>query len=198
MFPRLIRRYSRTLPLAAFLLVPIGVVALGAAPAGVVAIGDLGPGEVCFTSGNHSTEGADCAALVAAEIAKAKHTLLVQAYNFSEPRIIAAIIAAHDRGVAVTLLVDKLSARQRGEGVSAVRDAGIATYVDRKPRIAHNKVMVIDGETVLTGSLNFSTSAACCNAENLLIVHSPGLAEAYADNFARRKSVSEEFFADAR
>jgi phosphatidylserine/phosphatidylglycerophosphate/cardiolipin synthase-like enzyme len=198
MFRHFIHRYSSAIFAAAALLTGASVVASGAMLSGIVAIGDLGPGEVCFTSGNRSTEGADCAALIAGEIDRAKRTLLVQAYNFSEPRIVAALIAAHARGVEVTLLVDKQSAHQRGEGVSAVRNAGIATFVDRKPKIAHNKVMVIDGETVLTGSFNFSTNAACCNAENLLIVHSPALAAAYADNFNRRKSVSEEFIAASR
>jgi phosphatidylserine/phosphatidylglycerophosphate/cardiolipin synthase-like enzyme len=184
-----ISRYSRALRrfiVAAVVLVP-GL----AAGQGIVDIDDLGPGEVCFTSGNHSTEGADCAALVAGEIAAASGSLLVQAYNFTEPRIVESIVEAHRRGVPVTVIVDKTSMRQRGEGVSAVRAAGISVFVDRKPRIAHNKVMVIDGATVITGSFNFSANAQCCNAENLLVVHSLELAAAYAANFARRKSVSE-------
>ena len=191
---RFIHRYSGALLLALPILATASVASSGVRD-GTAAFGDLGPGEVCFTSGNHSTAGADCAALVAAEIDEAKRSLLVQAYNFTEPRIVGALIGAHARGVAVTLLVDKRSAHQRGEGVSAAQAAGIATYVDRKPKIAHNKVIVIDDETVLTGSLNYSSNAACCNAENLLIVHSPALAAAYAANFARRKSVSEEFIA---
>jgi hypothetical protein len=54
-----------------------------------------GDATVCFTTGNKSTIGGDCAALLVAEIARAERELLVQAYNFNEPRIIAAIIAAH-------------------------------------------------------------------------------------------------------
>jgi len=164
---------------------------LAAAGQGIVGIDDLGPGEVCFTSGNHSTEGADCAALVANEVASASGSLLVQAYNLTEPRIVAALVAAHRRGVRVTVIVDKITMRQRGEGVSAVRAAGIPVFVDRRPRIAHNKVIVIDGVSVITGSFNFSASAQCCNAENLLVVRSPALAAAYAANFARRRAVSE-------
>jgi phosphatidylserine/phosphatidylglycerophosphate/cardiolipin synthase-like enzyme len=177
---------SRLLAVAAILFVPVV-----AASQGIVGIDDLGPGEVCFTSGNHSTEGADCAGLVADEIAAASASLLVQAYNFTEHRIVAALIDAHRRGVPVTVIVDKISMHQRGEGVSAVRAAGIPVFIDRKPRIAHNKVMVIDRATVITGSFNFSASAQCCNAENLLIVRSSALAAAYAANFARRKSVSD-------
>ncbi len=145
---------------------------------------------VCFTSGKGSTEGADCGAVVVSEIEAARESLLVQAYNFTEPRIIAAIVAAHARGVAVTVILDKTSPAEKGEGADRVRDSGIPVYIDRRPRIAHNKVMVIDDRTVVTGSFNFSISATCCNAENLLVLRSPELAAAYAANFARRLEVS--------
>jgi phospholipase D len=52
---------------------------------------------------------------------------------------------------------------------------------------------VIDQTTVVTGSFNFSTNAKCCNAENLLVIHRPALALAYAENFARQRAVSIEY-----
>jgi hypothetical protein len=58
------------------------------------------------------------------------------------PRIIAAIIEAHRRGVLVTVILDKISPSQKGEGADPVHDAGIPTFIDRKPKIAHNKVVV--------------------------------------------------------
>ena len=191
-----IRRHSATfgfIAAASLVLAPVA-----ASAQAIVGIDDLGPGEVCFTSGNRSTVGGDCAALVAEAIAGASASLLVQAYNFTESRIVAALLEAHRRGVSVTVIVDKISMHQRGEGVSAVRAAGIPVFIDRKPHIAHNKVIVIDGVTVVTGSFNFSASAQCCNAENLLIVHSTALAAAYAANFARRKAVSEALAAADR
>jgi phosphatidylserine/phosphatidylglycerophosphate/cardiolipin synthase-like enzyme len=141
--------------------------------------------DVCFT-----LAGDDCGSFAVAQIDAARRSLLVQAYNFTEPRIVAAIIAASRRGVGVEVIVDKITARQRGEGVDAVATAGIPTFVDRAPRIAHNKVMVIDGETVLTGSFNWSVSAERYNAENLLAVHSTDLARFYTANFARRRAAS--------
>jgi hypothetical protein len=60
----------------------------------------------------------------------------------TEPRIIAAIIAAHRRGVLVTVILDKSSPSQKGEGADLVHDAGIPTFIDRKPKIAHNKVVL--------------------------------------------------------
>lgn len=192
MSSRRIRAYFGALALCA------AVAPLPATAQGIVDFAALGPGTVCFTSGNRSTLGADCAGLVVAEIATARSLLLVQAYNFTEPRIVAAIIAAHRRGVSVTLLVDKISAHQRGEGVRAAGDAGIPVFVDNRPKIAHNKIVIIDRAIVITGSFNFSRNAECCNAENLLVVHSRALAAAYAANFARRRGVSEPLEAALR
>lgn len=47
----------------------------------------------------------------------------------------------------------------------------------------HNKVLIVD-DTVITGSYNFSRSAMV-NAENLLVLHSPILAEQYSDYLDR-------------
>jgi phosphatidylserine/phosphatidylglycerophosphate/cardiolipin synthase-like enzyme len=41
-----------------------------------------------------------------------------------------------------------------------------------------NKVMVIDGDEVITGSFNFTKSAEYHNAENLLVLKSKELGEA--------------------
>ena len=57
-------------------------------------------------------------------------------------------------------------------------------YIDDQHAIAHNKVMIIDGGTVITGSFNFSKAAEQSNAENLLILRgNPPLAALYAQNF---------------
>jgi len=53
--------------------------------------------------------------------------------------------------------------------------------------------MIVDDATVITGSFNFTHSAQCCNAENLLVLRSPELAAAYVANFARRKAVSAPY-----
>ena len=49
--------------------------------------------------------------------------------------------------------------------------------------IAHNKVMIIDGETVVTGSFNFTRAAEGKNAENLLVIRDKNLAVRYAENW---------------
>ena len=65
--------------------------------------------------------------------------------------------------------------------------------VDAAHAIAHNKVMIIDGVIVVTGSFNFTKAAEEKNAENLLIIRDPGLAKLYMDNWDQHRVHSEEY-----
>jgi phosphatidylserine/phosphatidylglycerophosphate/cardiolipin synthase-like enzyme len=56
--------------------------------------------------------------------------------------------------------------------------------------IAHNKVMVIDGQRVITGSFNFTAAAQNHNAENLLVLDDSVWAAQYRTNWERRRAAS--------
>jgi phosphatidylserine/phosphatidylglycerophosphate/cardiolipin synthase-like enzyme len=121
-----------------------------------------------------------CTQAIVEEVGKAKKTVLVQAYSFTSDTIAQALVAAKKRGVDVEAILDKTD---RGSAVDIMVDAGIPTYMDPMHAIAHNKVIVIDGQTVLTGSFNFTPSAENRNAENLLVVRDQPIAAKYAANW---------------
>lgn len=137
-----------------------------------------------------SPNGGAQAALVAA-IAQARKTVLVQAYSFTSAPVAGALKAAKDRGVAVRVILDKSQRTERYSGLTYLVHAGIPTWIDAAHPIAHDKVMVIDGRTVVTGSFNFTRAAEEKNGENLLIIESPALAERYARNWQVHLSHSE-------
>ena len=57
---------------------------------------------------------------------------------------------------------------------------------DKNRGAMHHKVIVIDEETVITGSYNFSKNAEERNSENLLIIKgNPDIAQAYLSEFDR-------------
>jgi len=60
----------------------------------------------------------------------------------------------------------------------------VRVLVDARHAIAHNKVMIIDGQTVITGSFNFTKAAEENNAENLVLIHNPAVAEEYVQNWS--------------
>jgi len=65
--------------------------------------------------------------------------------------------------------------------------------IDAKHAIAHNKVMIIDGEAVITGSFNFTKAAEESNAENLLVIRDKKLAERYIKNWQEHERHSEVY-----
>ncbi len=125
----------------------------------------------------------------------ARHSVEVQAYSFTSRPLIRALIAAERRGVAVCIILDRSHVERRNyrtrrfqrkisPALQAFYSAGIPTYIDDRYLIAHNKIMLIDGGTVTTGSFNFSYAAAHYNAENMLVIRGePKLFARYQANF---------------
>jgi len=74
--------------------------------------------------------------------------------------------------------------------------AGIPVWIDAQHAIAHNKVMIIDGNTILTGSFNFTKAAEQQNAENLVTIHDAALAEQYTANWQKHLEHSEPYDAN--
>ncbi len=72
--------------------------------------------------------------------------------------------------------------------------AGIPTYIDDRHAIAHNKIMILDRSTLITGSFNFTKAAEEKNAENLLVIKGNKiLVDRYIRNFVGHKEHSEEY-----
>lgn len=133
-----------------------------------------------------------CTNAVVATIGHAKKSILVLAYSFTSAPIAGALKSAHDRGVDVRVILDKSQRTERYSGMTFLIHAGIPTWIDTVHAIAHNKVMVIDGETVITGSFNFTKAAEAKNAENLLIIQDRGLAKLYQMDWEQLRGLAED------
>jgi phosphatidylserine/phosphatidylglycerophosphate/cardiolipin synthase-like enzyme len=144
---------------------------------------------VYFSPGGNPTDA------IVALLDRARATVDVQAYRLTSRSIVEALVRAHGRGVRVRVLLD---GRQDEVGdadgqtdATPLLDAGIYVGLDDRHDIAHNKVMILDGSTVVTGSFNFSRAAEERNAENLVVLTDRAtIAAAYAANFERCRSHS--------
>jgi len=85
--------------------------------------------------------------------------------------------------VDVQVILDKSQRTAKYSSATFLRNMGVPTFIDDKHAIAHNKVMVVDGHIVITGSFNFTKAAEESNAENLLVVDDAGLAQKYTANW---------------
>jgi phosphatidylserine/phosphatidylglycerophosphate/cardiolipin synthase-like enzyme len=140
-----------------------------------------------FTPG-HLVENA-----ITAEIGTAKNEIRVQAYSFTNPVIVQALADAQLRGVDVILLLDKSNRSQKYSAADYASHAGIPTLIDDRHAIAHNKIMIIDGTVVITGSYNFTRAAEKRNAENIVIIESEPIAEKYLQNWVKHQRHSQTY-----
>jgi phosphatidylserine/phosphatidylglycerophosphate/cardiolipin synthase-like enzyme len=83
--------------------------------------------------------------------------------------------------------------KRNTQSATFLANSGIPTYIDSKHAIAHNKIMVIDKETVITGSFNFTKAAEEKNAENLLILKNKEMASQYLMNWSKHKNHSDSY-----
>ena len=142
---------------------------------------------VYFTPGNRVEMA------IAEVIAAARQRILVQAYSFTNPLIVQALAEAKSRGVDVIVLLDKSNRNQKYSAADFTSHSGLETLIDDKHAIAHNKVMIIDDQIVITGSYNFTRAAEKSNAENLVIIESVPIAEKYLRNWQRHRNHAQRY-----
>lgn len=147
-------------------------------------------------------EGAE--RLVLRVIDSARSEIRLMAYSFTSVPVTKALLAARKRGVDVALVVDaKSNAGEDRSGkaraaLSALVNAGCRVRTISTYQIHHDKVLVVDNETVETGSFNFSAAAADRNSENVIVIwKNPDLAKGYlrhwADRFAQGQDYSTRY-----
>ena len=142
---------------------------------------------VCFSPNGNCTNA------IIEQIGNAKSEILIQAYSFTSAPIAKALVNAHKRGIKVQAILDKSQRLERYSSATFLLNNGIPIYIDSKHTIAHNKIMIIDKETVITGSFNFTKAAEEKNAENLLIITSKELAKVYIGNWKNHFEHSEKY-----
>ena len=145
--------------------------------------------KTCFTPGEN------CVDVIVAAIDGAQSEILVQSNNLTAKPLIKALGRAHQRGVKVRVILDKADERRNDRAGSWLIAERILPQVDTGVASAHNKIMIIDRDTVVTGSFNFTTAAQKNNAENVLVIKGhPDIAAAYAQNWDRRLKTSRPYY----
>lgn len=110
----------------------------------------------------------------------AQQEICFLSFSFTSDALGDLLLQKAEAGVRVQGVFDEGQVHSnRGSEYGRLRAAGLNVRLDGNPGLMHHKVIVIDGETVITGSYNFSASAEKRNDENLLILHHPALAVAY-------------------
>ncbi|KNC55567.1 phospholipase D6 [Thecamonas trahens ATCC 50062] len=114
----------------------------------------------------------------------AEASIDVCVFTITEPRLVAALIKAAARGVAVRIITDNETLTNEGSDISQLAAASIPVRIDTTPAHMHHKFAVVDRAVALTGSFNWTSAAASVNNENIIVSNTPELVVPFVDHFA--------------
>lgn len=122
------------------------------------------------------------------EVDDAQETIHFMAFSFTDDTLGQTLISKTNEGVTVEGVFEKTGANTVYSECNLLLQKGLDVRLDGNPRTFHHKVFIIDGETVILGSFNFSEGADTKNDENVLIVHDPNLAQEYEKQYQLMKN----------
>jgi len=123
----------------------------------------------------------------------ATNSVFIQAYSFTSVPIAKALVDAYRRKVQVHVILDPSQRTDKYSEADFLQYNEIPTLIDAQHAIAHNKIIIVDDYLILTGSFNFTKAAEEKNAENLLVINDPSLANRYLENWHAHESHSQAY-----
>ena len=108
----------------------------------------------------------DCENALVERINASKKNIDAAVYSINNKSIVNALKQAHDRGIQIRILTDRLQAAGNSSAVKDLRNYGINIRVHTKNKIEHNKFAIFDGKKASTGSYNWTNPASDKNSEN--------------------------------
>ena len=124
----------------------------------------------------------DCASHLAEVLKTAKSEIKFMAYSFTHDEIGQILADKVKEGVEVKGAFDKSQAGSQYSEYWRLQNL-TEVKIDTMKGLLHHKVFIIDRQIVVTGSFNPTKNADTRNDENLLIIHSPEIAERYLEEF---------------
>lgn len=129
--------------------------------------------------------GDDCLNEIIRLIRGAESSVEICVFTISDDRISREIVEAHRRGVKVKIITDDDKTADRGSDIFSLAKAGIEVMIDRTSNHMHHKFALFDDKTVLTGSYNWTRSAADYNYENIVVTDDKKIAASYKGCFQK-------------
>ena len=135
---------------------------------------------------NYFAPEKEVAAIIGDLVNTAQSEILFMAFSFTIDLIGEPMLERAEAGVTVRGVFETTGSETQFSYYGDMRDTGLANVQvrqDGNPRIMHHKVIVIDRQTVVFGSFNFSASANDNNDENIVIVHDPTFTSFFVEEF---------------
>lgn len=115
----------------------------------------------------------------------AKKSLDVCVFAFSCKELGDVLINAHSNGVFVRVITDNEQSVVSGSQIERLRKKGIQVRTDKASYFMHHKFALVDEETLINGSLNWTLQGVCGNQENVVIATTPDTVGPFNRHFER-------------
>jgi len=129
--------------------------------------------------------GTACRSLIIKSIRSAAETIDICVFTISDNEITEAILAAHKKRKKIRIITDNDKTFDKGSDIDELAKASVPVVTDRTDAHMHHKFAIFDGKELLTGSYNWTRSAALYNYENILQTHSKLVVRNFKEEFER-------------
>lgn len=127
--------------------------------------------------------GETCRTVIVRQIQSAVTQLQICVFTISDDVISDSLLLAHKKGLDIKIITDNDKSLDEGSDIEQLAKAGIPIKMDRTSNHMHHKFMVADNKTVLTGSYNWTRSAARFNHENILLTNEAKVVKSFLKEF---------------
>lgn len=131
----------------------------------------------------HFSPGPACLDCIVELTNEARTSIDVCVFTITDDRVAGPILRAHKRGVAIRVISDNEKSLDEGSDIMRMKYAGIPVRIDVSEHHMHHKYAIFDRRTVITGSYNWTRSAAEFNRENIIMSSDPRMIEPFQKSF---------------
>lgn len=137
-------------------------------------------GSICFLVENFFCPEDHCEDNVINNLKKSKSNIVFYTFSFTSKNI-ADLLVLKSNNISIEGIFEKSQNSQYS--VKDYLSEYISVNFDHNKYNMHNKIFVIDNDTVITGSYNPTNNGNVYNDENILIIHNPTIAQTYLNEY---------------
>ena len=133
----------------------------------------------------HFSPGPDCRARIVELLHRSKEAVDICVFTVTDNLVCEAIEALHSRQVKVRIITDNHKSNDYGSDIERLARLGIPVKMDDTEYHMHHKFAIFDQSLILTGSYNWTRSAANSNNENLIVMDEQVTVRSFIAEFNR-------------
>lgn len=127
--------------------------------------------------------GEDCLQQIKSLFRTVRKKVDVCVFTITDNRIVEEMLQAHLRKVTIRIITDDDKSLDRGSDIGRLEGLGVPVRRDRSRHHMHHKYAIFDDSRVLTGSYNWTRSAAEFNEENIIVSDDSRLQGLFSQHF---------------